>query len=53
LTFREHLKEGRFTIQKCGIYGMFIYAGLLCTACSVSDLGWLAAKMWRHGLIQN
>lgn len=45
LTFREHLKEGRFMIQKCGACGAFIfYPRLLCTECGASDLNWQQAK---------
>lgn len=45
LTFREHLKEGRFMIQKCGPCGTFIfYPRLLCTECGASDLNWQQAK---------
>ncbi len=45
LTFREHLKEGRFMIQKCGRCGTFVfYPRLLCTACGTSDLDWQQAN---------
>ena len=44
-TFREHLKEGRFMIQKCGQCGTFVfYPRLFCTACGTSDLGWQQAN---------
>lgn len=45
LAFREHLKEGRFMIQKCSACGAFIfYPRLLCTECGASDLSWQPAK---------
>lgn len=44
-TFREHLKQGRFMIQKCGRCGTFIfYPRLLCTGCGASDLAWQEAN---------
>jgi uncharacterized OB-fold protein len=44
-TFREHLKQGRFMIQKCAKCGAFIfYPRLLCTECGASDLSWQAAS---------
>lgn len=43
--FREHLKGGRFMIQKCGKCGAFIfYPRLLCTECGASDLAWQEAS---------
>jgi uncharacterized OB-fold protein len=43
--FREHLKGGRFMIQKCGQCGAFVfYPRLLCTGCGASDLKWQEAK---------
>lgn len=43
--FREHLKGGRFMIQKCGKCGAFIfYPRLLCTECGSSELAWQEAK---------
>jgi uncharacterized OB-fold protein len=42
--FREHLKQGRFMIQRCGVCGAFaFYPRLLCTACGDRDLKWQAA----------
>ena len=44
-TFREHLQQGRFMIQKCAKCGAFIfYPRLLCTECGTSDLTWQAAS---------
>ena len=43
-TFREHLKQGRFMIQKCAKCGAFIfYPRLLCTECGAGDLAWQQA----------
>ena len=40
-TFREHLKQGRFMIQKCGSCEAFVfYPRLLCTSCGMFDLKW-------------
>jgi len=40
-TFREHLKQGRFMIQKCGVCEAFVfYPRLLCTSCGALDLKW-------------
>jgi uncharacterized OB-fold protein len=39
--FREHLKSGRFMIQKCRDCGVFVfYPRLICTACGGGELGW-------------
>jgi uncharacterized OB-fold protein len=44
-TFREHLQQGRFMIQKCAKCGAFIfYPRLLCTECGASDLAWQVAS---------
>lgn len=44
-TFRENLKQGRFTIQKCGGCGTFVfYPRLLCTACGAAELEWQQAE---------
>jgi uncharacterized OB-fold protein len=43
-TFREHLKQGRFMIQKCAECGAFIfYPRLLCTECGAGDLAFQEA----------
>jgi uncharacterized OB-fold protein len=43
--FREHLKQGRFMLQKCAQCGAFIfYPRLLCTECGGSDLAWQEAN---------
>jgi len=40
-TFREHLNQGRFMIQKCAKCGAFIfYPRLLCIECGASELTW-------------
>ena len=40
-TYREHLKQGRFVIQKCGSCDAFVfYPRLLCTSCGAVDLKW-------------
>lgn len=39
--FREHLKNGRFMIQKCGKCGAFVfYPRLICTTCGAGELAW-------------
>ena len=45
VAFREHLKGGRFMIQKCGTCGAFVfYPRLLCTECGSTELAWQEAK---------
>lgn len=42
--FREHLKSGRFMIQKCDHCGAFVfYPRLICTACGTGELAWQEA----------
>lgn len=42
--FRDHLKGGRFMIQKCGKCGTFVfYPRLICTACGAGELSWQEA----------
>jgi uncharacterized OB-fold protein len=43
--FHDHLKSGRFMIQKCGRCGAFVfYPRLICTACGTEELAWHEAS---------